>query len=192
MKTIQLTQGYFATVPNSDFARVSALGSWQAGVSRRADGSIATVYAVHHTKKQNKAITLAMHRFILGITDSKIKVDHKDGDGLHNWRRNLRVASKGDNAHNSRLRCDNLSGFKGVWWNKNEQRYKAGIRINGKNKHLGTFPKDQLIAAIQAYDRAAIRYFGRFACTNASLGLLPTLKKPVQSVRLLPSVKEAA
>src|ERR1039457_5266327 len=44
--------------------------------------------------------TFVMHRLILGLNDSKIKTDHRNHNGLHNWRSNLRKANSAENGRN--------------------------------------------------------------------------------------------
>lgn len=61
------------------------------------------------------------------------------------------------------------SRFKGVSWNIGVEKWRAGIRINGKGKHLGYF--DDEIEAAYVYDAAAIESFGEFARTNEMMGL---------------------
>ena len=99
-------------------------------------------------------------------------VDHKEPvDGSH-WQdrlSNLRVCSHSENMRNQQLRSNNTSGFKGVHWSKREGKWRAMIQLHGKRQHLGFFPTPE--AAAQAYDAAAIRYFGEFSLTNAKLGL---------------------
>ncbi len=92
------------------------------------------------------------------------KVDHKDGDGLNNRFNNLRLASDTQNAQNTKKRSDNKSGFKGVSWHSQQNKWRAVITINKKNKHLGTFYNIQ--DAASAYESAAKKYFGDFARTS--------------------------
>jgi hypothetical protein len=106
-----------------------------------------------------------MHRFILGATDRKVKVDHKDRDGLNNQRYNLRPSTNGQNNMNSSKRSDgNSSKYKGVCWHKRYGKFQAGIKLNGRSKYLGMFT-DELQAAL-AYDAAAREHFGEFALCN--------------------------
>ena len=94
----------------------------------------------------------------------KEEIDHRDLNGLNNAWINLREANSSQNNANRGKLITNTSGFKGVSWSKWANKYKAYIRINNKRKHLGYF-KD-LIKAAQAYDSAALQYFGEFARLN--------------------------
>lgn len=98
-------------------------------------------------------------------------IDHKNQNGLHNYRANLRVCSRSENMANSRKYRVGISGFKGVTWHKQDSLWQAQIHVNYKHVLLGLF-RDPREAA-RAYDRAAVEHFGVFACTNAKLGLLP-------------------
>ena len=46
------------------------------------------------------------------------------------------------------------SKYVGVGWHKKDQRWRAQIRLNGKNKGLGNFKEE--IEAAKAYDRALV------------------------------------
>ena len=121
---------------------------------------------------------LQLHRIIAEVflnsgkpLTAQQKVDHiKHADGSHYQDRleNLRICSNSENIRNCRLSSRNTSGYKGVCWNKPTSKWRARIRISGKLLHLGFFhtPED----AAEAYDAAAIRYFGEFSLTNAKLG----------------------
>ena len=91
-------------------------------------------------------------------------VDHWNGDGLDNRRRNLRAATPSQNQHNRRKRLGCSSRFKGVHWHKRHGKWAAKIRIDGRQLHLGYFPVERDAAA--AYNLAANQEFGEFALTN--------------------------
>jgi hypothetical protein len=163
MKKIPLTQGFTALVSDRDYRHVSTL-SWHAHILYRIDGAVKTVYAENSYRKTNgRKSTRLMHREILEV-DEKVKVDHRDHNGLNNQRGNLRSASVAQNTQYQRLSSANTSGFKGVGWSKRYKNWEAGIQRKGKHFFLGSF-KDKVEAA-KAYDRAARRLFGRFALTN--------------------------
>jgi hypothetical protein len=172
MKEIQLTQGYVALVDDRDFSRVNQF-KWSAQIDRRKDGYIHTIYAKRNvTRKDGSQTVQYLHRLILNITDPETKVDHKDHNGLNNQRYNLRKATHGQNQRNQRLYATSTSGFKGASWHKILEKWQGNI-FDGKCKCIGYFSSK--IEAARAYDAAAVKAFGKWACTNVSLGLLPAL-----------------
>ena len=104
-----------------------------------------------------------MHRFILGAKKHQL-VDHVNGNPLDNRLTNLRIANKSQNAANRGLDKNNTTGYKGVSQVKKTGRYRATIRVKGKNIHIGIFAlaKDAAVA----YKQMAFRYFGEFAWLN--------------------------
>src|ERR1044072_6370465 len=63
-----------------------------------------------------------IHRFILGLSEPKPYVDHKDGNPLNCQRSNLRYCTDTQNVHNQNKRKigEYTSKFKGVAWGKRE------------------------------------------------------------------------
>jgi hypothetical protein len=107
-----------------------------------------------------------LHRVILERVlgrslDTGELVDHIDGDPLNNCRSNLRVATYAQNSMNSKRQVRSSSGYKGVYWDKRIQRYRAQITCNQKRIRLGTFKTPE--EAHEAYKIAAVKYFGEFA-----------------------------
>jgi hypothetical protein len=108
-----------------------------------------------------------LHRFVLGVTDSKVLVDHRDGDGLNNQRSNIRIATRSQN--NSNRRGSGYSKYLGVFFrNEPHKNYTklwyAKIKKGDIVKNLGTF-KTQEEAAL-AYNKAATELHGEFANLN--------------------------
>jgi hypothetical protein len=161
MKRIPLTRGYFALVDDADFETVSQF-KWWAEVSKH------TVYAVRSVpaiKRGGHNSSQKMHRYLTGVTDPKIEVDHEDGNGLNNQRYNLRPTNKIQNQRNRANRPTTAaSQFKGVTLDSRNQRWQARIQLDSKRLHLGMFPTEH--AAALAYDVAAREHFGEFANTN--------------------------
>lgn len=96
-------------------------------------------YAVRHYKTpEGKWRNGWMHRDIIEAEDC-CEVDHVNGSKLDNRRHNLRSASPTENRRNRPRRADNTSGYKGVNYNKRDQKFQARISVNGKSKSLGYY-----------------------------------------------------
>ena len=100
-----------------------------------------------------------LHRILMNPPDDKM-VDHINGNKLDNRKSNLRVCSNQENQMNTRKQKNNKSGFKGVYFDKQRNKFKAQIMIDGKNKNLGLFenPED----AYKKYCEFAKKFHGDF------------------------------
>lgn len=78
-----------------------------------------------------------MHRVIY-LYFGKDEIDHRDRNRLNNQKYNLRQATHSQNQHNTGLRKDNKTGFKGVFL-RESGRFRAYINIDGRRINLGTF-----------------------------------------------------
>jgi len=86
--------------------------------------------------------------FILhGEIPDGLQIDHINGDKADNRGENLRLVDASGNARNRPVRSDNSTGFQGVYKTKHGTYY-AQECVNGRNRHLGTFPTfEQAVAA---------------------------------------------
>lgn len=156
---IELTKGMSAIVDESDYEKLVNF-KWQA--HRENNGH----YAVCSVRQDNgKYKQFRMHRMILNISDSRIFIDHKNGNTLDNRKENLRIASYGENSRNlSKKLKNNTSGYRGVGLasgsEKRSKPWAARIKLNGKLKHLGYFTTAE--DAAKAFDKAAKELFGEF------------------------------
>jgi len=89
------------------------------------------------------------------------QIDHIDTVKFHNWWSNLRLATPSQQQANTKLRPNNTSGYKGVYWSKQAQRWMARVKKNGKFVHQSRHTSPE--AAHAAYVRAAEEAFGEFA-----------------------------
>jgi hypothetical protein len=157
MKEIPLTRGYVAIVDDEDYAGLSRF-KWCALCVTSPN----LVYAVRNSRQdEGKRHLILMHRQIMGFP--KLGVDHWDGDGLHNWRGNLRTATQSQNLANQRL-LNSKSGMKGVSWSRHAKKWNAHIQANKVQYNLGLYADKE--DAARAYDAAATKLFGEFARPN--------------------------
>lgn len=103
-----------------------------------------------------KGVLYLAHRLIymweFGSCPTNMQIDHIDGNRSNNKIKNLRLATNNQNQHNVGKRKDNTSGYKGVSFNKQRNKFYSYIRIEGKLKYLGYFEdaKDAESAYINA------------------------------------------
>lgn len=83
------------------------------------------------------------------------EIDHIDRNLMNNRIDNLRDVSRSENKHNRGLQRNNSSGYLGVSWNKQREKYQAHIKVNSKKIFLGRF--DTTEEAYLAYQLAKIK-----------------------------------
>lgn len=90
-------------------------------------------------KQQNRPIHRLVALAFLPNPENKSDIDHIDRDSTNNNLSNLRWATRTENNLNTKVRSDNVSGHKGVYWVENRQKYRAEVCINKKNIHIGCY-----------------------------------------------------
>lgn len=162
MKGIKLNHGQVTLVDDKNFER---LNQWKWYAIKKRSGFYA-VRGNYIGKVDGKYKTdrITMHRLIMGVTDPKILVDHKDHNGLNNQEYNLRQATTAQNCSNQRPAKNKTSKFLGVSRHKETQRWVATAGKNKKSIYVGLF-KTQEEAAL-AYNAKALELHGEFANLN--------------------------
>jgi ribosomal protein S28E/S33 len=159
MKEIALTKAKVAIVDDEDYDRII-----NSGFSWVANGCAGYISAVGLRKVNGKNTSAIMARFILGVTDKGIEVDHINGDTLNNRRENLRLATPRQNRFNRRKQVISSNPYKGISFDKKKKKWAAKIKRDGKLHWLGRFRTPE--EAARAYDKAAVELFGEFARLN--------------------------
>lgn len=151
-KEIPLSQGKVAIVDDQDYEWLSG---WKWTYHKRADKREGYAFRTQWQSQERRRKKVFMHRLIADCPKG-FEVDHINGDGLDNRRANLRVCSHAENVWNMHAEPKAVSGYRGVFHGGRSGPWQARIRIDGKNRHLGTFPTPE--AAAVAYDQAVARY----------------------------------
>ena len=100
---------------------------------------------------------------VLGIDriEKPYVVDHIDCDPCNNRRSNLRICTQGENVRNQSRSTANTSGFTGVSYSEQRNRWEPEIRVNGQRCHLGRYRTME--EAVYARLKAEQALFGEFA-----------------------------
>lgn len=157
MKILEITSKTYGKfeimLDDEDYDRVVAMGSWCVRIApKRKD-----LYYFQH--RLDKHTLIELHRFIMNAPKGKY-VDHINHNTLDNRKCNLRVCSNSDNVRNGKPRVNNTTGYNGVHYRKDRNRYVATIKVNYKSINLGSFIK--LEDAVKARKDAEEKYF----CTD--------------------------
>lgn len=158
-RMIPLTQGQYTIVDAADYEWLMQwkwCATWNSGTG--------SYYAKRKQFVDGKAVQFSMQRTILGLGPGHtLKGDHANGISLDNRRDNIRPATSPQNAQNRKRKLGktNKSGFHGVHFLTEAQRWQAQIRVNGETVQLGRFDTPQ--EAYQIRRAAELRYFGEFA-----------------------------
>ena len=111
-------------------------------VTTSADGYLMTSLC-----EDGEAHGFGVHRLIaiafIPNPEHKTQVDHIDTNRLNNKLDNLRWASNSENNYNSKIRTDNTSGSKGVYFDKSSNKWRVQINVNGKRLYVGRFTKKE-------------------------------------------------
>jgi hypothetical protein len=127
VKRILLTQGQFALVDDDMY---EWLNQWKWYVSWNKNTQ--SFYAFRAIRIGKVRTSQSMARQILGLKkDDKRQADHIDHNTLDNRITNLRIVTIQQNSFNR-----NPAGYS---WHKASKKYRARIKLNDKEIHLGYF-----------------------------------------------------
>lgn len=154
---IPLPRGY-TTVVDHDDADLAQY-RW-----RYLDGYAARSVTIQQRQQVVRLQWLILERMLGRALRPGEQCQHIDDNRLNNRRANLRLATRQQSCWRQRARSDNTSGYRGVYFSKDKQRWYARITIEQKYRHLGYFAT--AAEAARAYNTAAQAAFGEFARLN--------------------------
>lgn len=145
-----LTQDFLKSV--LDYNETTGVFTWKCGNSHTKEGDIAETIlnkgylGICINQKRYPAHHLAW-LYVYGKFPDK-QLDHINHIKTDNRIANLREVSNRENHQNMPIQQNNTSGNTSVYYIKSSKRWKASIKINGKDIHLGVFPtKEEAISA---------------------------------------------
>ena len=130
MKAMSLTQGK-TTVVDDDVYEWASRVRWFALYTRGKWYAARTVVGPN-----GRPTTEYLHRRIVGAAGGQ-DTDHRDGDGLNNCRKNIRVVTHKQNQENVRAGYGKC-GVRGVTQTRSG-RYRAQAKVSGRHLTFGVF-----------------------------------------------------
>lgn len=104
--------------------------------------------------------SIVLGRYLLNLSDNSLFADHIDNNPLNNTIDNLRISSKSQNQINHDIQSNNTSGFTGVTWDS--ERNKWQVRIKYKNKNISAGRYENKCDAVYARYLAENIVFGEY------------------------------
>jgi hypothetical protein len=155
---LQLPCGRVALIDDAD-APLLAHRRWVShtnATKTRSNGS--KLYVVSYAGGR----MVRLHRLLMDAPHG-VLVDHVNGDGLDNRRRNLRLTDHSGNRANAAA-CGGRSRFRGVTWDAQRGKWMARLEVDGRRLYLGRF--DSELEAAEAWDATALECWGDMARLN--------------------------
>jgi hypothetical protein len=155
---VKLTRGLVARVCNCHYHLVKN-NKWYA----TGGGTRYAARSIWNPKTKRTSGMIYLHRLIARTPKGK-STDHIDGNTMNNFCWNLRITDQMHNNYNRGMDRRNTTGYKGVSFMKQAGTYRAYIRTNDKQRHIGVYKTDK--EAALAYNREAIKQWGEYARLN--------------------------
>jgi hypothetical protein len=138
---------------------------WRRKMNKRhsIDNPAGTVNSQGYTIITINGKKIGAHRLVWAWHNESVPamIDHINRDTQDNRIENLRASDPVTNAYNSKIKCDNKSGTKGVSWCNTYNKWVVQMYAN-KKKFSGRFEtKDEAIAFAQSMRK---ELHGDFAC----------------------------
>lgn len=151
VKTYSIGKEYSFIIDKEDWDRIKNM-KWTPTHSKRNKKKYIRAEKRQAGKKNRK--TILLHRFIMGVDDSNIYVDHINGNTLDNRKENLRLVNSNRNTwnvHDSRIR--------GVY--RKHKKWVSYIGHNKKKIFLGSFIKREDAIITRVINE--LKFYGKYS-----------------------------
>lgn len=108
-----------------------------------------------------KSNDIRMHRLVMNEKNPKVVIDHIQHNKNDNRKKNLRKCISKENTRNCNPGKNNKSGFVGVYFDKQRNKWAATIKVDRKTIYLGRY--NDIEDAVSARVEAEIKYFGYYS-----------------------------
>jgi hypothetical protein len=143
-------------IDDDDFEIVSK-NTWTPMRARQKAGQ---VYFRRVQVIDGRNVDLYLHRVIMGIPKGLV-IDHINRNTLDCRKSNLRAVGQSENCQNQKLKKNNTTGFKGVTFDRKNEKFRAQIMKNRKQIVIGRFNTAE--EAHEAYKKKALELYGDLA-----------------------------
>ena len=111
--------------------------------------------------RNGKRTTIKMHRLIMDVLDdNEWLIDHIKHITYDNRKSQLRLVTNSQNGMNTKLSSNNTTGYKGVTWDKERQKWVVYIKLDNKHIYIGRF--DEIEEADSARRKAELKYHAEY------------------------------
>lgn len=140
---------YKSYIDKEDYEKIKTR-HWRASHKKRK------VYLVSGSKAKNNVVYI--HNFLLDyVYHPGFEVDHTDGNSLNNRKNNLRIISRQANIDNTKVRCDNQIGIRGITQNKKSKLFVCDFYYHKKRFYFKNWKTIEEAIYCRKY---AEEYFG--------------------------------
>ena len=147
-----------ALVDDEDYQRVMDFGPWCL-TGKAGNKYVGKTLYLGKTDGRDQFRLQLLSRFLMGNPVGK-EIDHRDGNFLNNQKSNLRAGTHTENMSNAKLRKDNKSGAKGVFFRRETRKFRVKIGVDRKQIQGGQF--DTLEEATRRYAELSEKYHKEF------------------------------
>lgn len=130
----------------SDFSTKCQFVSWSNRFAGKKAGTIVTKKRKSYLKINLGGKNYYAHRIAYAILNDcwpENEIDHINGNSLDNSKTNLRQVTRKENCRNVSLIPNSTSGYCGVNWHEPSGKWRARVKIDGKENYIGLFDDPQ-------------------------------------------------